>query len=499
MAGSINRDVALAVAELERRRGLADSVAVREMAFPKQRAYLDDRARFKSLLCPRRSAKTFTGGLVLVGGAQKNPTYSGLFMGLTFDSVRSTFWIPVILPLVERLGWPDSCLNHSRLELVAPSGGRVRCVGGDATPKETKKQLGTKNHDVVIDEAAAWQQDLRGLISKDIRPTLTDYLGTLHLMSTPSDIAKGLYYDVTTGAERGWSNHRWHPRDNPHVAAQWEEDHRLLLESNPLIVHTPAYKQMWLGEWCIDQEALVYKYSEARNLVTALPKGAWTFVMGVDLGWDDATAFVILAWSEYDKTVYICHAEAESGLDFTAVAQRIRKLQATWGVTAVVIDGASAQGVEEMIARHQLGLIRAEKPGKYDYQRLMNSDLLCQQLMLVDSGTKPLQKEMAELIWDPKKLALSPPKFVEHPRLPNHCCDAALYAWRYCYGHAARPELKPAESVPGNEEHERLFKAALERAAGVKNTEDPAPDAVLDEPGMSPGLDIYGDETSGLW
>lgn len=457
-------DPALVAAELLRRQSVGRQVSPWDWAFPKQLAYLQDPARFKALFCPRRSAKTYTDGLVLTEGARKNSKYNGLFVGITFDAVRSNFWLPVVCELVDRLGWPADCLNHSRLEVVAPSGGRFRCMGGDATPKEMKKVLGGKFDDVILDEVAAWKNDVRGMVDKDIRPTLTDKLGRLHLTSTPSDLTKGFFYDVTTGAERGWSVHRWLPTDNPHIAEQWKQDHAALLEQNPLIVHTPAYKQMWLGEWCVDADALVYKFSAQRNVVDRLPEGPWNKVLGVDLGWNDPTAFVILAYSDSDPRTYVVHAEAEEHIDFTATAQRIRHLQAKWGIETVVVDGASAQGVEEMIARHGLGLTRADKAGKYDSQKLLSSDFLSERLFLVrNEGVMGLASELEQLIWYDRDMQRIPPKWTEHPRLPNHRADAMLYAWRYTYAHAARPENAKPIIKPEDREHAELFQRALER------------------------------------
>ena len=498
----MNNDRILAAAELRRRLELGQvSHTLFDWAFPKQRAFLEDRSRFKALFCPRRSAKTFTAGLDLVEGARRDPKFNGLFAGMTFDSVRSTFWIPVVCELWDRLGWPQDALNHSRLEAVAPSGGRFRCVGADATPREMKKILGGKYDRIHLDEVAAWKNDVRGMVDKDLRPTLTDKLGTLCLDSTPSDLTKGLFYDITTGKEPGWSVHRWHPLDNPHVAKQWEIDHAALIAGNPLIVNTPAYKQMWQGEWCVDSDALVYKFSPYRNVTERLPDGRWTYVMGVDLGWDDPTAFVVLAYGDFSPTTYVVHAECEQHLDFTATAQRIRHLQAKWGIDVVVIDGASAQGVEEMIARHGLSLMRAEKQGKYDSQKLLSSDLLSERLFLLRGPTKGLQDELAQLIWDPNALARVPPKWVEHPRLPNHQADAMLYAWRYCYAHVARPAHEaPALPQPGNEEHERMFQHALFRAKRQEARDSLDPEAMnIEEPDVSGVSDVYDDGTSGLW
>jgi hypothetical protein len=68
-----------------------------------------------------------------------------------------------------------------------------------------------------------------------------------------------------------------------------------------------------------------------------------------------------------------------------------------------------------------------------------------------------------------------------------------LYAWRYCYAHVHRPASEaPTPPVPGNEEHERMFQAALERAARKEAQDSLDPGASLDEP-------TYDEALTSLW
>ena len=477
----------LALGELAKRRAAPTKPLPLSLAFPQQRAYVEDPARLKAVLCPRRAAKTYTIGIDAAQGLETVPGFNALYLGLYFDTARTVMWEPVLKDINRRLDlkWE---MNETRLEVKSRMGGRLKLFGADAKPEEIRKALGNKYDRIYIDEAGSFRQDLRKMFEQSLRPTLIDRAGTLGLFSTPTDLTKGYYYDITTGAEKGWSLHRWTPRDNPHVRQRWEEDHDDLVRNNPLVVNTPSYKQMWLGQWCVDDSALVYKFSPVRNSCFALPSGSYTYVMGVDLGWSDATAWVVCAYSETEKCLYVVHAESESGLDFTAVAQRIKHLQSRFQVTTVVIDGASAQGVEEMMARHGLGLVRAEKSGKADYQRLLNSDFIQERIKLLEYGTEPLRDELTTLIWDERALAKVPPKYVEHPSLPNHACDALLYAWRYTYaylGVPAAPKVDPDEA-----EHKAMFQRAVDRQ-GKKEREalgDPTLD--LDQPWENPD-DFY--------
>src|SRR5208283_2320093 len=67
------------------------------------------------------------------------------------------------------------------------------------------------------------------------------------------------------------------------------------INKNPLIVLTPSWRQEVEGEWVIETDAKVYK-STNKNFIDRLPDGiakGCTYILSMDLGYYDATAFVI--------------------------------------------------------------------------------------------------------------------------------------------------------------------------------------------------------------
>jgi len=180
----------------------------------------------------------------------------------------------------------------------------------------------------------------------------------------------GLFFDLTNGREAGWSGHRWDTYANPYMAEQWAGEIADLKAASPLVVETPWFRQMYLGEWVIDLDKLVYRFNPDRNTFAELPTfhaGAWHYLLGVDLGYNDPTAFALCAYHDYDKTLYVLEAEKHPRLDVTSVAHRIRGFQARYELDSIVIDGASKQAVEEMRRRHDLPLRASDKTGKSDF------------------------------------------------------------------------------------------------------------------------------------
>jgi len=85
------------------------------------------------------------------------------------------------------------------------------------------------------------------------------------------------------------------------MAKLWAEEIAKLKTEQPYIIETPMFKQMYLGEWVVDLDALVYKFNSERNTYQQQPlyaKGDWQYIMGVDLGYEDASAFTVVAFHE---------------------------------------------------------------------------------------------------------------------------------------------------------------------------------------------------------
>jgi hypothetical protein len=148
----------------------------------------------------------------------------------------------------------------------------------------------------------------------------------------------------------------------------------------------------------------------------------------VDLGYDDASAFVVAGYHPHDKTLYIIESWKRTKMDITDVANAIRQMKSKYEIVKVVIDGANKQAVEEIQKRHLIPLVPADKTGKCDFIEIMNSEFIMARIKLNVLYNQDYIKELNTLIWDDKSL-----KRQEHPNCENHICDAALYAWRFTY------------------------------------------------------------------
>lgn len=409
-----------------------------DAAFPQQLNFIHDPIRLKALFCTRRAAKSYTAGLYLISTALQYPNSNCLFIALTRQSAHGIVWKDILRELDLKYGL-KARFNETNLTMTLSNGSVIWVTGADTDEQEMNKLLGKKYKLVVIDEASMFTINMRQLVYGILKPATADQRGAICLLGTASNVARGLFYDITTGSEPGWSLHTWTAHDNPHVAQQWQEELDDIDKNRPLFKQTTLYRQWYLNEWCQDENALVYKFTRSRNSVIHLPaiEGLWSFVLGIDLGHSpDPSAFVVSAFSHNHPVLYVVHAEAHLRFDITDVANKIKELETRFKFDVKVVDNANKQAVEELNNRHNCSLIPADKAGKQDFINLLNDELIQKKIMFLPQ-TEELKKELETLVWvtesDGKLKLTGTKQRIEHPALPNHLCDALLYNWRYTY------------------------------------------------------------------
>jgi hypothetical protein len=478
------------VAELAARKALARAPRdFLDPAFQLQSDFIRDPARLKAAFCTRRSGKSYGAGLYLFKEAIENPGCTCLYIGLTRDEARRIM-LKDILRVIDRKFQLGTVWNETSLSATLPNGSVIYLLGIDSSDKEREKLLGQKYKLVIIDEAASYSVDLEQVIFKVLRPAMADLAGTIAMLGTPGNIIHGVFYETTKGLQgstvgvhrrNGWSVHCWPATENPYMRDRFLADIEDLKKTRGEdIVATNWFRQMYRGEWCVDTAALVYAYQESKNSFQTLPatKRSWNHVLGVDLGWADHTAFALTAYQEpgpgSDSRMYVLETESESGLDFTAVANKIRGYQARFDIDTVVIDGANRQGVEEMRRRGGLPLTIADKRDKYSFQQLMNDSFRQGLIRLHAQDAASLASEYAQLVWDERQLVRG--IHSEAAKCSNHIADACLYAWRHTYSYLAEAALaKHQLGTPewAAAEEEKMLQSALQHSNNSSREGEP--------------------------
>lgn len=434
--------------------------------FPEQYEFIHATDPLAAALCTRRAGKSYAVGEKLFKKAFDYPGATVLYLALTRDSAERIMWKD-ILPVIARKKGIDYTPNKSKLTITLENGSVIKLAGADADEKEKEKFLGGKYAYVAIDEAGSFTTNLEQLVYEYLEPAVADYDGCIDLIGTPTIFWQGFFCKVTEGNEKGWSIYRWNTSQNPFMPS-WPKRLAMLKERDPRIEETPHYKRMYLGQWVKDADALVYKFNPILNITDLVPETAMVGqVCGIDLGFNDATAYSLAQYYKNDPCLYFVHAYKKSGQIVDDIVAVMREFIDLYDVKRFVFDNASKQVVETIKARFNLWQViieAAEKSDKMAYIELMNSDFVMERIKLLRNKTETLAEEYSNLIKDPNSLVKK-----EHPSCDNHLCDASLYAWRAARNYMEQP--KPAE-LPEEDELELKLEEAHKRDLAKRREDD---------------------------
>lgn len=324
-----------------------------------------------------------------------------------------------------------------------------------------------------------------------------DRRGTLLLIGTPGNVLTGPFYEATcptfkrndrpivrvyddpqpfwTEKKRSrwpqWSFHTFNQKHNIHCPYLWEDAQRKKYNRGWPDDH-PTWVREYLGQWVATGDEMVYALatlitldggvSECRAIYEpefgngfnkhGLPdKEEWNYVLGIDMGYEDDTAIVVVAYSDHLKTMYLVYEHKEKHMLPHQIADKINAIQRHFDgqIDNMVADtgNLSKMIIQEMNALNDFYLQPAEKRDKFGYIELLNADLYTGQIQVPYDSE--LAKEWLELTFDlktsTKAQMAKAGKLAENRANDNHLADAMLYTWRFCYHHWARPVATPID------------------------------------------------------
>lgn len=399
---------------------------------PKQQKFFYDKSPLKAALCSRRAGKSRSAAVAMIELARRHPGSLVPYIALTRQSAQNIMW-PAIEELNKQL-FLNLDMKESSLEISVPTKGRpskIFMVGADQK-NFIERLRGPKYPLAVIDEAGGFRSHIESLVEDVLEPAVADYQGQIWLLGTPGAVPSGYFYEASTNPLKGFSTHHWTLLDNPYFPhaksflkdlmrrKNWDEDH-------------PTYQREWLGKWAYDASALVYKLNDYNICEKADEEIDWNYVLGIDVGWHDQTAFSVLAYSVDSPITYVVHCEGHSELIPSEIADYARMMIEIYDPTNIVMDtgGLGKSIAEEMRKRFQIPVEAAEKRDKMATIELMNGDLKTNQLRIF-SKNQGLIEQMRRLQKTDNGL--------EDPSLPNDLCDGTLYSWRKCKQYAYQGE-----------------------------------------------------------
>lgn len=449
--------------ELVKRARLPRAIAALESSlFGPQRAFVFDTAKRVMSDSGRRSGKTWGLGARILRVADGHPgeTIPVFERTATAESARVLWKTLQTINETYNLG---ASFHNSRLVCTLPNRAEVAILGAD-TQEAADKARGGRYPAAFVDEAGTFRHHiLKYLLDEVLEPALLDFGGSLTLTGTPTPRRQGAFWEAKGNSE--YSVHSWTFLDNLALPVGKEREgldeagclawrinqlQQTLKRLNApewrgIVAAMPAHIQReWFGHWAEDDSQLIYKvarlnYCEPDGGPVKTPNLArpgWHYLIGVDVGWNDPCAFVVVAWRRDEPDLWVLESFQEQHLLTDAIAANLDRLRARYPNAPIVMDAGGHGGklVEQtMVRKYGLRVEAAKKRGKWDRIAFLNSDFVSGRIRIVQQLNRDLIADLLQLRNAPPAPDGTVPD-KEHPADDNHLPDALLYAATAVYG-----------------------------------------------------------------
>lgn len=411
---------------------------------PQQWDYETSEAKFKLLFCSRRSGKTSGIRRRSVRRAVLRPGYKKLYVTLIRRNCRKLFWRPLLQDF--RTRGIEFEANEVDMICRLENGSLVEATSCDDV-RGAGKIRGDFYDDVEIDEAQEPSDDiLEPLVEEVLFPSIIERGGQLSLAGTPPDSMVGYFIDRLSDPR--WTRFGWSMFDNKYILRSHIDE---MIEAKGLTPDHPVYQREILGLPVVDPEKIVYEYDRKRNNVAPASldrsdKAQWRYSMGLDLGFQDADAIVLVGWRRDDPEhrCYVVHQWKQNHLDVDVLAEKVAAVHQEFRPSIIVGDhgGHAAQKILKTLeTRLKVRIIG--KPADVNVSIGLVNDDLRNGRLFVEDGT-PLVKDLGLVTWH---IDLATKKRVANKKgFHSDLADAFRYA---CWGarHWAAKAPKAPETI----------------------------------------------------
>ena len=449
---AVRTDTSKIASKAQKQQRRSHALNLSKTLFKQQVDFIQDESKRKAAICSRRSGKSYAAGRYLIKEALEDEGTTCVYIARTREAAKRILWSSLKEANQRfRLGIK---FNNADLIAVFPNRSKIMFTGANDA-SDVDKLRGAAFSLAVLDEAAFFNINLKELVNEVLAPALLDRDGSLVMISTPNSACHGFFYDITEKGAYNFSVHRWTVKDNPYMqhavrAIQKDIDNGILDPSDP------SYKREYLGIWVRDDQEIVYNYSQDNLFENRPVSDEWEYVLGIDLGYHDATAFCVVAWSPDYPSLYVIDEYKQSRMLTSEVEEKIHRFMKDYNFTSIVMDsggGASKMLLETFKQRSGIPVKPAHKSGdKVGMIKIMNSDLKACNVK-VKRGMELLKE------WD--KLQYNKAGTAEDKRFDNHLSDACFYAWQesrhFLY------EEKEMPVIPGSKEYYRRLEEEMEQ------------------------------------
>ena len=445
--------------------------------------------KLNALSIGRRWGKTMLCVFILLDTALKHSNSRCLYIGVTHSKAKKIVWKDLLLSL--KFKDVNAQVNASSLTVTLTNGSTIQLTGCN-NERAAKRERGEYFDEVIIDEGASMEPYLGELVTESLKPALTDVGGRLTLVGTPGPTKFGFFYEACQG-QHGFKVfgpfdcrantkllEKRSKREGSEYTAEmlWKEllegTYPGMSESDPII------QREMFGRWTEDAASLVWHYDASKNHMPIRPTPEirsmfnipqeMTYVLGIDTGYNDSTALVLLGFGNYSSRVYLIDEYVAPNMSFHNIVDKARAMISGKNVISIPIDSAAAGThlSDELRNRFGLPCHPATKGttlnSKADMCRLMDS-FMQQQELFIDKDSR-CARDMMHVTWKRTHDGILKPNGGEH----SDAMDACLYAWLDTYAHI-NASKKPDKSLSVEDEHEKRLMERIQN----KQRNSPSP------------------------
>lgn len=433
---------------LNRRKKAAEAgFDVSSYLFPEQLKFIEDLSPNKVAVCSRRSGKTIACAADLIDTAVKNPGVVCLYITLSRNNAKKIIWREI--KKINRDYNLGGVENLSELSMTFPNHSIIY-LSGAKDNNEIEKFRGLALKKVYIDECQSFREYIKELIDDVLAPALMDYAGTLILIGTPGAIPTGYFHNCAQQSSN-WSKHTWTFFNNPFILAKSKMTHQQMLDRElqrrGVVISDPSIQREWFGKWVLDSDSLLIHYNKDINHFDSVPSVTpqkYHYIMGIDLGFDDADAIAIIAWTDNSPITYLVEEKVVPQQGLTELVEQIQAFQTKYDISKIVIDqgGLGKKLAEEMRRRHQIPVEPADKARKMENIALMNDALRTGRLKANKDSKFAQDSYLVEIDRDKS----TPDRVKVSNKYHSDIIDAVLYAFRESPAYSYQPPA-PKPSV----------------------------------------------------
>lgn len=446
---------------------------IKDFLFKEQFDFISDPSPFKTAVCSRRSGKTISCAADLIHTAINTIGVTCLYLTLSRSSAKRIVWKE--LQNINQIYNLKGKENISELSIVFPNRSVIYLSGAN-DKSEIEKFRGLPIKLCYIDEAQAFKSYIQDLIDDVIAPALIDYAGSLCLIGTPGPLPSGYFYNCSTNSKE-WSHHAWTFWQNPYIKQKSGHDHKFLfdreIQRRGVGPAHPSIQREWFGKWVLDSESLLIHYNESINHYKDLPKENLIYIMGIDLGFNDADAIAVVGWCEKSPVSFLVEEVVVKKQGLTELVNQIKTLQSKYNIAKMMIDegGLGKKLAEEMRRRHQIPVQAADKVRKMETIEFLNDALRTGRFMAKKDSRFAQDSLLVEIDRDKS----TPDKIKVSDRFHSDIIDATLYAFKESPSYSYQiPALKhPYRSVAwAEQEAKEMEERALEYFSNLEKNND---------------------------